>query len=124
MTNMICREPRLELILYLLLFLLHCKVDSYDSLYSMNYSEFNSGRSCAFATISSSSCVDGACSNTMNLLTTSMCPNTTDISVSVSISDSFAYGYFPTSKQIKIGLSITFIPSLHVIIKFNYMQML
>ena len=81
----------------------NCKVENYESLYTVNYSDYKSGRSCAIATIPSSSCVGGACSTMFNVLTSSLCPNTTDISISVSISDSFAYGYFPTSKLIEIG---------------------
>ena len=94
----------------LVIFLMHMhnKIKS-ESLYNISFTDLVSGKICNSDVIPASSCVDGACTHTFNILVSS-CPNNTDIDVIVAATDS---GF---STSIKIGLSF-----LHLVVKLVMM---
>ena len=57
-----------------------------ENFYNISYTDIASGEVCDSAVISSTSCMGGTCSHELDI-SSSPCPNKTDINVTVSVTD-------------------------------------
>ena len=89
------------------------KIDITITSYNISFTNLVSDEICDSVTIPASSCADGAC-NHVFILSSSSCPNDTDISIIVSASDSDSH---ESSRPSKIGLLIIFHDCFPAILK-------
>ena len=76
------------------------KVDESVGSYNITFSDSKTGKTCGCVVIPVSLCADRVCSHMFDVLSSSLCSNSTDINVTVS-ADSHDH---PMTNPIKIGL--------------------